>query len=89
MLLDGDEASPHTILEAIRATQQIGAISIYSGQALDAETKHRLAAQPKTQLLDLSLNNENANPEELFRRALALADSLRFAKPRTNQEEAS
>ena len=83
-----DEASPYAILEAIRATQRIGAISIYSGDALDAETKHRLAAEINPRLIDVSWKTENSSDEEVFRRALALADSLRFAKPRNNQQEA-
>ena len=57
----GDEASPHTILEAIRTTQSLGAISIYSGDALDTETKHRLADQANPRLFDLSSKNENAD----------------------------
>jgi len=87
--LDSREASPYAILEAIRATQGIGAISIYSGDALDAGTKHRLAAEVKPRLLDLSCKNENATADEVFQRALALADSLRFAKPQSYQEGAS
>jgi len=83
-----DEASPYAILEAIRATQRIGAISIYSGDALDAETKHRLAAEINPRLIDVSWKTENSSDEEVFRRALAVADSLRFAKPRNNQQEA-
>jgi sulfate adenylyltransferase subunit 1 len=85
--LDGDGASPHTILEAIRATQRIGAVSIYSGVALDAQTKQQLAAEVEPRLLDLSWKNENPTAEDVIRRALALADSLRFAKPQNNQEE--
>ena len=83
-----DEVSPYAILEAIRATQRIGAISIYSGDALDAETKHRLAAEINPRLIDVSWKTENSSDEEVFRRALAVADSLRFAKPRNNQQEA-
>jgi len=83
-----DEASPYAILEAIRATQRIGAISIYSGDALDAETKHRLAAEINPRLIVVSWKTENSSDEEVFRRALAVADSLRFAKPRNNQQEA-
>jgi hypothetical protein len=71
----------------IRATRRIGAISIYSGDALDAGTKERLVAEVKLGLFDLSRENENANEQEVFRRAVALADSLRFAKPQNNQEE--
>jgi bifunctional enzyme CysN/CysC len=66
----------------------LGAISIYSGGLLDTDTKHRLANQVNARLLDLSWANESANDEEVFQRVLALADSLRFAKPQ-NREGAS
>jgi sulfate adenylyltransferase subunit 1 len=85
--LNRDEVSPNAILEAIRATQRIGAISIYSGDALDAETKQRLASEVRSRLLDLSRRNEKVNDEEVFRRSLALADSLQFAKREDHQEE--
>jgi len=78
--IHGDEASPNTILEAIRTTQSLGAVSIYSGDALDTETKHRLADQVKPRLFDLSKKNENPTDEQVFQRALELADFLRFAK---------
>jgi bifunctional enzyme CysN/CysC/sulfate adenylyltransferase subunit 1 len=84
-----NEAAPYKILEAIRATQRMGAISIYSGDALDTEAKQRLAAEIKPRLLDLSGKNENATDEEALRHALALADSLRFPQPPDNQEEVS
>jgi hypothetical protein len=38
-------------------------------------------------LFDLSRKKEHGNDEELLRHALALSDSLRFAKPQNNQEE--
>ncbi len=82
-----DEASAGTLLDTVRAAQRIGAVSIYSGVALDSETKQRLALDAKPRLFDLSRKNENPKDEEVFRRALALADSLRFAKPQKNQEE--
>jgi bifunctional enzyme CysN/CysC/sulfate adenylyltransferase subunit 1 len=85
--LNSDEASRYALLDAVRAAQRIGAISIYSGEPLDTETKQILVAEAKPRLLDLSQRNENANDEELFRRALALADSLRLAKPQNNQEK--
>jgi bifunctional enzyme CysN/CysC/sulfate adenylyltransferase subunit 1 len=84
--LNDDEASRYALLDAVRAAQRIGAVSIYSGDALDTETKQRLASEVKPRLLDFSRKNENANDEELFRRALALADSLRFAKPQNKRE---
>jgi sulfate adenylyltransferase subunit 1 len=85
--LDGDEASPYALLETIRATQRVGAISIYSGDPLDAGVKERLGAEVKDRLFDLSRKKENADDEEVFRRALALADTLRFRKPQNNLEE--
>jgi sulfate adenylyltransferase large subunit len=87
--LDPDEASPYALLETIRLMQRMGAISIYSGDPLDAGAKKRLRAEVKHRLFDLSLKDENANEEEVFRRALALADALRFAKPQNQQEEVS
>jgi hypothetical protein len=86
--LNGDEASPHAFLEAVRAAQRMGAVSIYSGEALDTETKDRLALDGKPRWFDLSRKSEDANDEELFGRALALADSLRFAKPQDTPERA-
>jgi hypothetical protein len=83
--LNDDQASPYALLDAVRAAQKIGAISIYSGDPLDTETKQSLASEARPRLLDLSPENENANDEELFRRALALADSLQFAKPQNIQ----
>ena len=85
--LDDDEASPYAFLYAVRAAQRMGGVSIYSGEALDTETKQQLASEGKPRLFDLSRKNENANDEELFRRVLALADSLRFAKPQDTQEK--
>jgi sulfate adenylyltransferase large subunit len=85
--LDGDEASLHALLETIRTTQRMGAISIYSGDPLDAKLKERLSAEVRHRLFDLSRKNQNANEEEVFRRALGLADALRLANPQNKQEE--
>jgi sulfate adenylyltransferase large subunit len=84
--LEGDEAFPYALLETIRLTQRIGVISIYSGDPLDAGAKERLGAEVKYSLFDLSRKNQNANEEEVLRRALALADALRFRKPQNQQE---
>ena len=84
--LNRDEASPGALLDAVRVGRRIGAISIYSGDALDAEMKQRLASEVDPRLFDLSLKNENANNEDVFRRALELADSLRFANLQSNEE---
>jgi len=77
--------------EALRyaglAVHRTGAVLIYSGHALDTETKQQLASEVRLRLFDLSAKNENFNDEELFRRALVLADSLRLARPEENQEK--
>jgi sulfate adenylyltransferase subunit 1 len=85
--LNDGEASRYALLDAVRAAHRIGAVSIYSGEALDTETKQRLASEVEPRLLDLSRENQNADDEELFRRALALADSLRLARPQNNLEK--
>jgi sulfate adenylyltransferase large subunit len=85
--LDGAAASPGALAQTIRAMLGIGAVSIYSGDVLDVETKEQLVADVKAKLFELSRENENANDEEVFRRALALAQSLRLAKLESNEEE--
>lgn len=87
--LDGAAASLGSLAQTIRAMLGIGAVSIYSGDVLYAETKEQLVADVKAKLFELSRENENANEEEVFRRGLALAESLRFAKLESNQEEAN
>src|SRR6266404_364133 len=79
--VESGEASPDALIEMIRVAEKVGAVLIYSGETIDAVTKKRFASEAKHQLFDLSRRNENSSEEEVFRRALALADSLRFAKP--------
>jgi sulfate adenylyltransferase large subunit len=86
--LDRTEASAHALAQTIRAVQGIGAVSIYSGNVLDAETKELLFAVVKGKLFDLSREDEKAKDEKAFQRALTLAESLRFAKPQNYQKEA-
>jgi len=85
--LESGEASSGAFLETIRATRKVGIVVIYSGESIDTLVKKALFSEVEHRLFDLSLNNENTNDEEVFQRALALADSLRFAKPQNNQEE--
>jgi sulfate adenylyltransferase large subunit len=81
-----DEASCHTLVDAIRAAQTIGAISIYSGDMLDTETKRRLASEVRPPLFDFPQKSKNVSEEGSIQRALALAESLRFAKPQDREE---
>jgi sulfate adenylyltransferase subunit 1 len=87
--LHDNEASNHVILDAVRTAHSIGGVVIYSGHALDAETKRQLASQHGFRLHDFSQESEEFDDEHIFRRALAAADSLRFAKPKENQERAN
>jgi len=87
LLLNEDGVAPQAVLEAIRIARKIGAVSIYSGQALDTDTKQQLALELKPWLVDLSGKNESNNDEDLFRRALSLADSLRFIESQNKHEE--
>jgi sulfate adenylyltransferase subunit 1 len=86
LLLSGDAKSPKLILEAIRTAQRIGAISIYSGDVLDTQTKKRLATEVTPRLFEISRRSEGASDEQLFLRSLALADSLRLRKPQEKEE---
>jgi bifunctional enzyme CysN/CysC/sulfate adenylyltransferase subunit 1 len=87
--LDANQAPLNALFETIRTTQRMGAISIYSGDPLDAGAKQRLGAEVNERLFELSRKNENDHEEDVFRRALALADSLWLGKPQNNQEEAN
>ena len=85
--LDAADESPETLVEIIRAIRALGAISIYSRDALDPSVMERLFTEPTAALFDLSAEIENPSEEEILRRALALADSLRIANSRKHQEE--
>jgi sulfate adenylyltransferase subunit 1 len=85
--LDDQESPFYALSDAIRAAHAIGAVLIYSGPVLDIATKQRLASQTEFRLFELS--RESRNDEELLRRAMSLADSLRLAKPQDNQEKAN
>jgi bifunctional enzyme CysN/CysC/sulfate adenylyltransferase subunit 1 len=85
--LDDHGSSSAAFLETLRTAHRLGAVFIYSGHALATETKRQLTSQVSFPLLDLSRTEEDYNDAELFRRALALADSLRLAKPEEHQEK--
>jgi hypothetical protein len=85
--LEDNEASSYMLVDAVRAAHRIGAVLIYSGHALDTHTKQRLASEAMPRLLDLSRESETLHEEQVFGRALALADALRLAKPEKNREK--
>jgi len=67
--LDAAAASPETLVEMIPATHALGAIAIYSGDALDPGVMDRLFTEATAALFDLSAEIENASEEEILRRA--------------------
>ncbi len=85
--MDGTDAPPESLVETIRATNALGAISIYSGNELDFDAKKLLAAEPRSAAFDLSAEIENASEAEVLRRALVFADSLRFTNAQNHQDE--
>jgi sulfate adenylyltransferase large subunit len=85
--LDDREPSSYSPQDAARVAQSIGAVFVYSGDALDTDAKQQLTSEHMPRLLDLSQKSENFDDEELFRRALAFADSLRLAKTDNNREK--
>jgi bifunctional enzyme CysN/CysC/sulfate adenylyltransferase subunit 1 len=87
--LDDRDAPSHVLLNAIRAAHRVGAVFIYSGHALNTDTKQQLASEVGPPLLEVSDKNANVDDEELFRRALSLADSLRLAKAENTREKAN
>jgi sulfate adenylyltransferase large subunit len=83
-----DETLSSSLLAALRTTKRFGGISIYSGDVLSAEVKQRIASEVNPRLFDFCQKNQSHNDEEIFQHALALADSLRFAKAQRVWEEA-
>ena len=85
--LSGPALSNDAFAEALRVTQTSGIIVIYSGDALAGETKRRIAAEFENCFFDLAGAHElQGNEEEATRHVLAIAQSLRLAGPRKNQE---
>jgi len=63
---------------AVRVTQELGAIAIYSGEFLDSETSQRLISQSAPRLFDLSKELGAPSDEDIFRHAMTLAESLQI-----------
>src|SRR5467141_1783124 len=85
---DGQDAPSSLLLGAVHAAHMLGAILIYSGDALATETRPKLAAGVTAPLFDLSQEREKFDEEDLLRRALTLAYSLRITE-QENQEKVS
>jgi sulfate adenylyltransferase subunit 1 len=85
---DGRDAPFSLLLGVVHAARMLGAILIYSGDALATETREKLAAGVTPAFFDLSQERERFDDEELLQRALAAADSLRITE-QENQEKVS
>src|ERR1700722_11345422 len=66
LLVAGDKRSRDALLLAVQAAQRMGAISIYSGDALDAETRKRLAGEARERLFELTWKDRSSTDEEIF-----------------------
>ena len=82
---DDRDAPSSRLLGAVHAAQTIGAIFIHSGGTLDTETKQRLVSGVMPRLLDLSQESQKLTDEDLLRRGLELAESLRLTIGEENQ----
>jgi len=82
---DDRDAPSSRLLGAVHAAQTIGAIFIHSGGTLDTETKQRLVSGVMPRLLDLSQESQKLTDEDLLRRGLELAESLRLTISEENQ----
>jgi sulfate adenylyltransferase subunit 1 len=86
--LTASEVTLSALSEAIRVTQTAGIVVLYSGGALDVETKHRITADAEERFFDIAESKDLHGPEEeLARQAVAFGQSLRLGGPRKNQEE--
>ncbi len=88
MHLSRPEFSGDSLDLAIRVARSAGFIVLYSGDALDSETKQRLAAEFDNRIFDLAGAPElHSGEQQASRYVLALAQSLWRVEPRGNAEK--
>jgi sulfate adenylyltransferase subunit 1 len=86
--LTGSAVSIGALPEAIRVTQAAGMVVLYSGSTLDVETKHLIADDAEGRFFDIAESNDShASEEELARRAVAFAQTLRLSVSEKNQDK--
>jgi sulfate adenylyltransferase subunit 1 len=86
--LSRPEFSEDTFATATRVAKSAGLIVLYSGEVLAEETKQSLLAEFSDRFFDLAGALElHADGELATRQVLALAQALRLAEPRKNQEK--
>jgi sulfate adenylyltransferase subunit 1 len=77
-----------TLAAALRVARTAGFIVVYSGNALDSETKQRLAAEFDKRIFDLpGAPQIYSDEQQAATHILALAQSLWRVEPRGNQEK--
>jgi sulfate adenylyltransferase large subunit len=86
--LTGSAVSIGALPEAIRVMHAAGIVVLYSGSALDSETKHLLAAHVEGRFFDVAESKDShGSEEELTRHALAFVRTLRFSPSEKNQDK--
>ncbi len=83
----GREIAPDALTDALRLARAAGIVVIYSGEALAAETKQRIASETGARVFDAAATNLPGDEDEAVRPALAFAQSLRLYAPGTNREK--
>jgi bifunctional enzyme CysN/CysC/sulfate adenylyltransferase subunit 1 len=86
--LTDSAVSAAVLSETIRVTQAAGIVVLYSGRALDLETKRLIATNSEGRFLDLAESKtSHLSEEEHARQALAFAQALRLSPAEKNQEK--
>ena len=85
--LTDSAVSIDALREIIRVTQAAGIVVLYSGRALDLETKRLIAANSEGRFFDLAASQiPHLSEEERARQALAFAQALRLSPAEKNQD---
>ncbi len=86
--LTNSAVSAGALSEAIRITQAAGIVVLYSGRALDLETKRLIATNSENRFFDLAESKtSHLSEEEHTRHALAFARALRLSPAQKDQEK--
>jgi hypothetical protein len=84
--LTDSAVSTAALSETIRVTQAAGIVVLYSGRALDLETKRLIATNSEGRFFDLAASKtSHFSEEEHARQALAFAQALRLSEAEKNR----
>jgi sulfate adenylyltransferase subunit 1 len=89
MHLTGREIALGSLPDALRVARAAGVVAIYSGDALAAETKRRVASDTGQQFFDGTATNLPENEDEAVHQVLAFAQSLLLQAPAAKREKAN